>query len=315
VKLASGRELSYGKLVLATGTRARTLPQLDRPLANVLTLRTVADAEAMRARLQAQAEGGRMTVVGGGFIGLEVAATARHLGWQVRVLEAMPRLLSRAASPELSARVLAHHQQIGTDVSLGVQLGALEIEGDRLAAVTVDGVRCEVSQLLLGIGAVPEVSLAQAAGLAVDNGIQVDAGMASSDPDILAVGDCTSFDYRGRRVRLESVQNANDQAKVAAARLLGKEAAYHPTPWFWSDQGGLRLQMVGLWRPGLEAVERPGAAAGSASYFHYAGDELVAVESANAPLDHMMARRLLEKGVSPAKAQVADPAVALKGLL
>ncbi|MDB5911955.1 MAG: ferredoxin reductase [Ramlibacter sp.] len=315
VRLASGTEIEYESLVLATGTRARTLPQLEGPLANVMSLRNVADAEAMRARLRAEG-GGRLTVVGGGFIGLEVAATARHLGFEVQVLEAASRLLSRSASPELSAIILAHHQQMGTEVRFGVRIGAARIEGGRVLALEVDGVQEHVFELLVGIGAVPEVSLAQEAGLEVANGIVVDEAMRSSDPAILAVGDCSCFDYRGQRVRLESVQNANDQAKVAAATLLGKPAAYHPTPWFWSDQGGLRLQMVGLWRPGLHAVARPGpAAANGMSFFHYDGELLVAVESANAPIDHMMARRLLEKGASPTPQQVADPAVALKTLL
>lgn len=315
VRLASGRELSYGKLVLATGTRARTLPQLQRPLANVLTLRNVADAQAMRARLQTHQEGDQLTVVGGGFIGLEVASTARHLGWQVRVLEVAPRLLSRSASPELSALIVAHHRQMGTEVSFGVVLGAMQVEGDRLLAVHVNGAPAAVAQLLLGIGAVPEVALARDCGLEVDNGVRVGAGMVTSDPDILAVGDCTSFEYRGQRVRLESVQNANDQAKVAAATLFGKPAVYHPTPFFWSEQGGLKLQMVGLWRPRLEAVPRLAGTSGSLSLFHYDGEELVAVESANAPVDHMWSRKLMEKGVSPTKQQVADPALALKTLL
>jgi 3-phenylpropionate/trans-cinnamate dioxygenase ferredoxin reductase subunit len=314
VVLASGAVLPYGQLVLATGNRARKLPALDRPLENVLTLRSAADAEAMRARLQREG-GGELVVLGGGFIGLEVAATARHLGWQVRVLEALPRLLSRSASPELSAHILQHHRDLGTRVDLGVRVGDFEFEGERLAALRANGERSAVDLLLLGIGAVPETRLAQDAGLQVENGVVVDAALRSSDPDILAIGDCASFERRGARLRLESVQNATDQAKVAARTLLGQDATYDPTPWFWSDQGGLRLQMVGLWRDGLQAVRRPGATPASFSLFHYDGDLLVAVESANAPMDHMMARKLLEQGKSPAREQVADPQVALKSLL
>ncbi len=304
VVLASGRTLPYAKLVLATGTRARTLPALERPLANVLTLRSAADADRMRERLQ-RVGGGTLVVLGGGFIGLEVAATARHLGWQVQVLEAAPRLLARAASPDLSSHVLSHHVAIGTQLELDVAVGEFEIEGDRLAALHVNGHRHPVDQLLLGIGAVPETTLAHAAALEVDNGIRVDAAMVTSDPDILAVGDCTCFEYQGRRVRLESVNNATEQAKVAAATLLGKAAAYRPTPWFWSEQGALRLQMVGLWRPGLATVRRPGANAASFSVFHHDGDALVAVESANAPVDHMWARKLLRKAREVALARAA----------
>ena len=313
VRLASGRELQYGKLVLATGTRARTLPALDRPLANVLTLRNQADAEAMRGRLQ-QAGGGEITVLGGGFIGLEVAATARSLGWRVEVLEAAPRLLARGASPQLSAQILQHHLDMGTQVQLGVAVGHFESDSVRLQALQANGARHAVDQLVLGIGAVPETTLAHAAGLEVGNGILVDAAMVTSDPHILAIGDCTSFEHHGQRVRLESVQNANDQAKVAAATLLGIRAAYRPVPWFWSEQGGMRLQMVGLWRPGLEVVRRQGAAASSFSFFHYDGAELVAVESINGPVDHVWSRKLMEKQISPTPQQAADAAFALKSL-
>ena len=313
VVLASGHELPYARLVLATGTRARTLPALDRPLANVLTLRNLADADAMRERLQ-RPGGGELVVLGGGFIGLEVAASARQLGWRVQVLEAAPRLLSRSASPELSGHILQHHLHLGTQVELGAAVGELESDGSRLLGLHVGGQRRAIEQLLLGIGAVPETSLAHAAGLDVGNGILVDAGMVTSDPCILAIGDCTSFEYHGHRLRLESVQNANDQGKVAAATLLGQPAAYRPTPFFWSDQGGMRLQMVGLWRQGLAAVRRQGTAAASLSWFHYDGPALVAVESVNAPVDHMMARKLLEKDVSPTPQQAADSAFALRSL-
>ncbi|NML47126.1 FAD-dependent oxidoreductase [Ramlibacter sp. G-1-2-2] len=313
VRLASGQELAYGQLVLATGSRARVLPALAQPLANVLSLRSAADAEAIRSRLQEKT--GQLVVLGGGFIGLEVAATARHLGWEVRVLEAMPRLLSRSASPELSAQILEHHRSQGTQVELEAKVSDFRAESGRLAALRVNSEEVAVDQLLLGIGAMPETRLAQEAGLAVENGIVVDAALRTSDPDILAIGDCSSFPYRGQHVRLESVQNANDQGKAAAATLQGQPANYAPVPWFWSDQGGLRLQMVGLWRPGLQAVRRPGATPASFSLFHYDGADLVAVESANAPMDHMMARKILEAGKSPAAAQVADPAIQLKTLL
>ncbi len=314
VRLASGEEISYAKLVLATGTRARSLLWLERPLENVLSLRDVADAKSMRERLQREG-GGKLTVLGGGFIGLEVASSAKHLGWDVRVIEVAPRLLQRSTSPELSAHVLEHHLQMGTRVDLGAIVGEPEVRGERLVSLYVDDMPIVIDEMLLGIGAMPEVALAQAAGLQTDNGICVDAAMVTSDPDILAVGDCTSFEYRGRRIRLESVQNANDQAKVAAETLLGRPAAYRPTPHFWSDQGGVKLQMVGLWHPQLTAVCRPGATSVSFSLFHYEASELIAVESVNAPVDHMWSRKLIERGVSPTPEQAADPAFALKSLL
>lgn len=251
LRLASGKELAYGRLVIATGTRARSLPSLHGPLANVHTLRNLADADALRARLLG-ATPGELVVIGGGFIGLEVAATARNLGWQVLVVEAAPRLLSRSASPELSAYLEQFHRELGTQVRLGAAVGGLEHDGERVQALHVNGAAHGVDTMLLGIGAVPETTLARAAGLQVDNGIHVDPHMVTSDPAILAMGDCTSSEYEGRRVRLESVQNASDQARVVAATLLGQLASYRPTPFFWSEQGSLRLQMAGMWHAGLE---------------------------------------------------------------
>lgn len=314
VTLSSGRRLGYGHLVLATGTRARKHPELSTPLDNVFSVRTGADAQLLRQHLHTATER-ELVVMGGGFIGLEVAATARQLDWSVHVLESAPRLLARAVSPELSDAILGHHQTMGTSVDLGLSIGGFNVQGRSLADVEVSGVSRKTGSLLLSIGATPVVELADQARLDTDNGVCVDRQMRTSDPCILAIGDCTSFEYRGTRIRLESVQNANDQAKVAAATLIGSAADYQPTPWFWSEQGGLRLQMVGLWRPGLAVVLRVGATPASFSLFHYAGDELVAVESANAPVDHMWARKLIEAGRSPSSDRVADRDVPLKSLL
>lgn len=314
VRLRSGAELPYGRLVLATGARPRHLPGLPTELANVAALRTAADALRLRDQLHAAAS---VTVLGGGFIGLEIAATARALGKPVTLLESMPRLLSRGLSAEMAEHVLATHRDNGLVLRLGVRVGGFEHDGTRLQALQVDGERLPVDLLVLGIGAAPDTTLAAAAGLAVDNGIVVDSLMHTSDPAILAVGDCCNFPEAGtgRRLRLESVQNANDQARTAAATLLGREAPYRALPWFWSDQGGLRLQMAGLVPAEGSRHRRPGATPASFSILHYVGDKLVCVESANAPLDHMAARKLLEAGLSPAPAQACDPAVALKSLL
>lgn len=313
VRLRSGAVLHYGWLVLATGTRARRLPQLPAGLDNVAVLRDAADAQALRTRLNAAT---RVTVLGGGFIGLEIAATAKALGKQVTVLEAAPRLLARSVSPELAAHVLQTHRDAGIDLRLGVQVGAFEVEGQRLAALSVDGQRESVELLVMGIGAVPETALAEAAGLACDNGIVVDAAMRTSAPQVLAIGDCTNFPEAGsgRRLRLESVQNANDQAKTALATLLGKDEPYRALPWFWSEQGALRLQMAGLMPADGVRHRRPGATPASFSILHYAGERLACVESINAPLDHMASRKLLEVGKSPAPELACDPAVALKSL-
>ena len=314
VTLRSGAMLPYGQLVLATGTRARRLPQLPAGLENVAVLRDAADAQALRTRLNAATH---VTVLGGGFIGLEIAATARALGKTVTVLEAAPRLLARSVSLELAAHVLQTHRDAGIDLRLGVQVGGFEVEGHRLAALAVDGMRESVELLIMGIGAMPETALAEAAGLACDNGIVVDASMRSSVPQVLAMGDCTNFPEAGsgRRLRLESVQNANDQAKTVLATILGKDEPYRALPWFWSEQGSLRLQMAGLMPADGVRHRRPGATPASFSILHYVGDRLACVESVNAPLDHMAARKLLETGKSPAPTVACDPAVALKSLI
>ncbi|MGR4870934.1 NAD(P)/FAD-dependent oxidoreductase [Variovorax sp. LARHSF232] len=319
VRLRSGAVLPWERLVLATGSRARRLPALgEASLDNVISLRAADEAQRLRDRL-AQAE--QVTVLGGGFIGLEVACTALALGKKVRVIESAPRLLGRAVSPELSAHVLATHRAAGMEIVLSASAGGFQVEGSRLASVEVDGTRQPVDLLLLGIGAVPETALAQAAGLECADGIVVDAHMQTSDPAVLAVGDCTRFPDRraGRPLRLESVQNANDQARTAVATLTGAPRAHDAVPWFWSDQGSLRLQMAGLVpaesTPGHKTVRRPGPNDTAFSLLHYVGDQLVCVESVNAPVDHMMSRKLLEAGRNPAPEVAADAAVPLKSLL
>ncbi len=314
VRLASGAELPYGQLVLATGARARRLPHLPESLRNVAVLRDARDAEALRAQLGAA---NHLTVLGGGFIGLEVAATARALGKAVTVLEAAPRLLMRSISPELAEHVLQTHRAAGIEVRLGVAAGHFEIDGDRLAALTVDGRREPVELVLLCVGAEPEHGLASDARIACENGIVVDAHLRTSDANVLAIGDCTTFPdpAGGRRLRLESVQNATDQARTAAATLQGRDEPYRALPWFWSEQGTMRLQMAGLAPAGGTRHLRPGASATNFSVLHYDGDRLASVESVNAPLDHLAARKLLEAGKSPSPEAACDPAVPLKTLM
>jgi 3-phenylpropionate/trans-cinnamate dioxygenase ferredoxin reductase subunit len=314
VQLRSGRELRYRHVVLATGARARRLPGLPEPLDNVLTLRSATDAERLRAQLASVSS---LTVLGGGFIGLEIAAAARQLGKAVTVLEAAPRLLGRSVSAGLAEHVLQTHRADGVDLRVGAAVDRFETDGPRLAALQTDGRRHTVELLVLGIGAAPEQSLAQDAGLACDNGIVVDTCLRSSDPAILAIGDCASFidAGSGQRLRLESVPNATDQARTALATLAGRDEPYRALPWFWSEQGGLRLQMAGLLPAGTTAHRRAGATAASFSLWHYLGDRLVCVESVNAPMDHMIARKLLESGRHPSPALVVDTTVALKSLV
>lgn len=320
VTLRSGTVLPFERLVLATGSRARRLPALgDAALDNVITLRAADEAQRLRERL-AQAQ--QVTVLGGGFIGLEVACTALALGKKVRVIEVAPRLLGRAVSPALSEHVLQTHRAAGMDIVLGASVGGFQAQGGRLASLEVNGESQPVDLLVLGIGAVPETALAQAAGIECADGVVVDAHMQTSDPAVLAVGDCTRFPDRrggGGALRLESVQNANDQARTAVATLTGAPRAYDALPWFWSDQGSLRLQMAGLvpaqGTPGMVTVRRPGPNETAFSLLHYVDGQLVCVESVNAPMDHMMSRKLLEAGKSPAPEQAADAAVPLKSFL
>jgi 3-phenylpropionate/trans-cinnamate dioxygenase ferredoxin reductase subunit len=311
VRLRSGAELPYEWLVLATGARPRHLLHLPRGLSNVAEVRTAADAVRLREMLHRCQT---LTVIGGGFIGLEIAASAQALGKSVLVLESAKRLLARAVSPEVSQHVLKTHRERGTDIRLGVAVGGFDVTGDRLRSIEVDGVPQAVELTVQGIGAVPEHSLAAEAGLHCDNGITVDEHMQTSDPAVLAVGDCTSFveHVSGRRVRLESVQNANDQARTAVATIAGRPTPYRAVPWFWSDQGDLRLQMAG--RVPVDGVRcrRNGPTLRSFSILHYVDDRLICVESANAPADHLAARKLLDSGRSVPPDLACDPAIPLK---
>lgn len=314
VHLASKTVLPYGKLVLATGTRARKLPALSEQLSNVHVLRTAKDAQELRAQL---ANAQRFAFIGGGFIGLELAATLSSLGKEVTVLEVAPRLLARSISVPLSEHVLNTHLEAGLDIRLQAAIEGFQIEDHRVTQIQLKEGALNVDRVLLGIGANPETSLAQSMGLKCEGGIVVDERMRCSLPDVWAIGDCTSFPYGapGNCLRLESIQNANDQAKIAAQSILGKEVSYRPTPWFWSEQGAMRLQMVGLMPSAPVTVKRPGANAQSFSLFHYEGERLACVESVNAVMDHMMAKKFFEQGLHPKPEEVANPDLALKSLV
>lgn len=310
VVLDNGQSIPYGSLVLATGTHARQWSMLPHGMSNACSLRTVQDANVIRSHL---AEAMNIVVLGGGFIGLEVAATARALGKNVVLLEMAPRLMGRSVSAELAEHVTSVHVANGIDVRLNARVDSVHTEQDRITGFTLGNETLAVDFLLVAIGAEPEVGLAMEAGLVCDNGILVDAGMGTSDPCVFAIGDCVSFPLSNqRRIRLESVQNANDQARLLAARLAGDQVSYHPVPWFWSEQGNMRLQMVGLMPSRPQTCRRDGANANSFSHFHYDGDHLACVESVNAPIDHMTARKFLEGGLSPTPDQVSNASIALK---
>lgn len=316
VRLSDGSTLGYAKLVLALGSRARPLPLPGRDLAGVLELRTAADADRVQAALK---PGAKLVVVGGGFIGLEVAASAIALGAQATVLEREGRVLARVASEPLSLFVQQYHQSKGVDVRCGVGVEALEGEGGRVTGVRLaDGslLRCDVA--LLGVGALANDTLAQAAGIACSNGIVVDLAARTSAADVYACGDCTSrpLPYSGHRMhRLESVPNAIEQAKQAAADLTGRAAPLPELPWFWSDQFDLRLQMAGLPFGATQRVLRGSPDAPGFAVFHLGpGDEVLAVEAVNAPDSFMAGRVLAGKQKAVAPALLADLSCSLKDL-
>lgn len=308
VTLASGRTLAYDHLVLATGAQNRKLPVSGAEADGVLYLRTLAEADAIKARFHSAQ---KIVVAGAGFIGLELAAVASKFGKEVTVVEALARCMSRAVTPVVSQFFAEAHAAWGNRLMLEARIAGIETAGGRVTGVsTADGRTIPADLVLVGIGIVPETGLAAAAGLALDNGIAVDGRLVTSDPAISAVGDCASFpdSASGRRIRLESVQNAVDQGRCVAARLTGKAADYAAIPWFWSDQRELKLQMVGLTAGCEHTVVRGDLAARAFSVFCFTGDRLIGIESVNRAADHMFGRRLLAAGQSIAPEEAADPA-------
>ncbi|MGX7706403.1 NAD(P)/FAD-dependent oxidoreductase [Methylobacterium sp. Gmos1] len=314
LRLASGEAVPYDDLVLATGSRNRPLPVPGADLAGVHQLRTLAEAEGLKAAL---AGARAVAVVGAGFIGLEFAAVCAQQGLPVTVIEGLERPLARSVSPGMAALIEASHVGSGTRFLFGSAVAAILGEGRVRAVALADGREVPADLVLVGIGVVPNHDLAAASGLRVENGIAVDAMLATEDPAISAIGDCASFPSPhadGARVRIESVQNAVDGARCVAARLTGRPAAFGAVPWFWSDQGPLKLQIAGLCQPHDRAVRRGDPDSGAVSVFCYRGDRLAGVESLNRPADHMIARRLLQAGRSPTPDQAADPGFDLKAL-
>lgn len=312
LELAGGGALPFDRLVLATGSRPRILPLPGGELAGVVSLRSLADARLIR-ELSADAED--VVIIGGGFIGLEIAATLGAAGRRVTVVEAVGRLLGRAVAPVIAAHVRARLEAAGVRVLTGATVERLEGEGGRVAAAVLSsGERLPAGMVVIGVGVVPNVELAEAAGLETANGIRVDAQMRSSAPQVLAIGDAVNYRhwFTGTDIRLESVQNATDQARLAARTILGHEDAYAAVPWFWSDIGDMKLQMVGLALGGDRHVVAGDAADNRFSVYHYAADRLIAIESVNRPADHMLGRKMLGAGFSPAPGVVTAGADALK---
>lgn len=313
VVLDDGRAVAYDKLLIATGAKPRRLTIEGGELA--YTLRDFADGDHLRSRLRASASA---AIVGGGFIGLEVAASARKLGCKVTLIEAQPRILMRGVPEEIARVVHARHVEAGVTMEVGTALKAVETDGVRLA----DGRKVTADIVIAGIGAAPAVALAQEAGLAVENGITCDETLRTSEPDIYAAGDCCSFPhglFGGKRMRLEAWRNATDQANVATGNMLGGAKPYLAVPWFWSDQYDLSLQIAGHPADGVTTVRRQ---IGEQAFviFHLDGDgRLVGASGIGTgntiARDVKLAEMLIARQAAPAAAQLMDASVQLKALL
>jgi 3-phenylpropionate/trans-cinnamate dioxygenase ferredoxin reductase component len=313
VRLSDGRSLAYRGLALTTGGRARALPIPGAELDGIVTLRTIEDSRRIAAGI---AQASSVAVVGGGFIGLEIAAAARKAGKPVVVLEALDRLLARSSAPFVSDFFLALHRAHGVDVRLGTQVTAFTGKGRVSGVTTRDGTTHAADLVVVGVGIVANSELAQAVAIACDRGIIVDDCSRTVDPLVVAAGDCTARRMAdGSLLRLESVQNAIEQGKSAASALLGRARPFTAAPWFWSDQYDVRLQMAGLSAGHDKIVVRGATAERRFSVLYFRGETLIAVDSVNRAPDHIAARRLLDAGRSPSFAQASDEGFALASLL
>jgi 3-phenylpropionate/trans-cinnamate dioxygenase ferredoxin reductase component len=327
VELAAGERLAYSRLALATGSMPRLLPVPGATLQGVLYLRGIADSAAISAAIRrCAAEDRPVVVIGGGFIGLEVAAGARKLGASVTVLEGLPRLMSRVTAPIVSEAFEQLHRLHGVQFVFDAQVtelrgtsggtGAATNEGHVASVHTADGREFRAGCVVVGIGVTPDDRLASAAGLPCERGIIVDECSRTADALMVAAGDCTARRLPdGRLLRLESVQNAVEQGKSAAAALMGRERPFHATPWFWSDQYDVKLQMAGLSQGYDQVVVRGDVAKPAFSAFYLSAGRLIAVDSLNRIPDHMLAKRLLDNDLSPTAEQIADPAFDLHSLI
>ncbi len=318
IGLGDGRRVGYEHLVLATGARARTLDAIDGGDA-AITLRTRSDASRLR---QVLTPGTRLVVIGGGFIGLEVASSARQRGCEVAVVEMAPQVMGRVVPGEVAAMMAARHVAEGVDLRCGVGVASITDEGDCTRVHLSDGTTIDGDVVVAGVGAVPNTDLAARAGLTIDNGIAVDEHLQTADPAIFAAGDCCSFPhplFGGRRIRLEAWRNAHDQANHVAAQITGASEPYQVVPWFWSDQFDLGLQIAGLPDAASSTIVRV-RADGTELRFGLDGSERlvaacgVAAGTAIAK-DIRLAEMLIAKRATPDPTALADPSVNLKSLL
>lgn len=313
VQLDNGEVMPYDKLALTTGGRARPLPVEGADAPNVFELRSVADVDAIRPHCQA---GKKVVIIGGGFIGLEVAAVARKLELDVTVVEGLDRVLARVTAPRMSEFFEKVHRDAG--VNLITDAAVTELRGNPVNEVVLgngDTLACDF--VVVGIGLIPNTELASLAGLQVDNGIVVDEFARTGDPNIVAAGDCTNLPsaFYNRRIRLESVNNAMEQARTAAATLMGNDKAYDSVPWFWSDQYDLKLQMVGLSDGYDDCVLRGDPDSRSFSLFYLKDGAIIAADAVSQPKDFMAAKKLVAARVKASSEQLANADTVLTELL
>ncbi len=314
VLLSDGKQIGWDRLLIATGSRPRELPsslvENDCP---IHVLRNLQDVHKLTPALEAAKSA---LIVGGGYIGLEAAAAARRFEVDVTLVEATARILQRVAAEETSRRFAELHRSHGVDLREETGLtGISSIANGRCRAAFNTNETIDVDLVLVGIGVVPNDELATAAGVKTSNGIEVDQHCRTSHPAIYAAGDCASFEWRGAKLRLESVQNAIDQAESATSNMLGHETVYDPVPWFWSDQYDVKLQIAGLSQGFNRTATRNGTREGSGSVWYYRDDTFIAVDAFNDAAAYMTGKRLLEAGSNPAFDDIANPETELKSLL
>lgn len=304
--------IAYDQLVLTTGSWPRKLPEkIGGTLQGVYTMRDLRDADALAYEIK---QGARCLIIGGGYIGLEAAAVAASKGVQVTLVEMADRILQRVAAPQTSDYFRALHTANGVDIREGVGLDHLiGTDGRVTAAQLTDGSTLDIDFAVVGVGITPASELAEAAGLDIENGIRVNEFGQTSDPAIWSAGDCASFPYKSGRIRLESVQNAIDQAENVALNIMGQNVTYVPMPWFWSDQYDTKLQIAGL-NTGYDTVVSRGNA-DAPSFWYYRDGALLAVDAINDSRSYMVGKRLIEMGKSPDPAVIGDPDTDLKALL
>jgi len=312
IATSTGSTLSYDKLLIATGSRPRILNIQGSDLKGLHYLRTVDDVDGIRTAMEAAKN---VCIVGGGYIGLEVAAVAKKAGHNVTVLEMEDRILQRVTTAEMSEFYHALHTGRGVDIRVNTMVSGFAGENGRVTSVLCGDESIPADLVIVGIGIIPNVELAEAAGLTCDNGIVVNDHCQTSDPDIYAAGDCTNHPnpILDRRLRLESVPNAMEQARTACSNMLGGDKTYAAVPWFWSDQYELKLQMVGFSADGDQSVLRGDKASNEFAVFYLKDGNVVAVDAVNSPKEFMVAKQLYGKAVN--EADLANPAFELKELL